>query len=60
MNTKIKSLIYLSCFIFASVVYNLSTEEATPNEQIATHTVIQEPDVIINPYLEPQEQIKTN
>lgn len=60
MNTKIKSLIYLSCFIFASVVYNLSTEEVTSKKEIATHTAIQEPDVIINPYLEPLEQLKTN
>ena len=59
MTNKIKSLIYLSCFIFASVVYNLSTE-VTPNEEIATNTVNQEPDVVINPYLENNEQIKTN
>ncbi len=59
MTNKIKSLIYLSCFIFASVVYNLSTE-VTPNEEIATNTVNEEPDVVINPYLENNEQIETN
>jgi len=30
MTNKIKSLIYLSCFIFASVVYNTTIEEYTP------------------------------
>ncbi|MGB3146098.1 MAG: hypothetical protein WBB24_18515 [Maribacter sp.] len=59
MTNKIKSLIYLSCIILASVVYNLSTE-LTPNQEIATNVVKQEPDVVINPYLENNEQIKTN
>ncbi|MFT6370106.1 MAG: hypothetical protein ACJAWH_001189 [Maribacter sp.] len=30
MTNKIKSLIYLSCFIFATVLYNVTTEEKTP------------------------------
>ncbi|WP_156950126.1 hypothetical protein [Maribacter antarcticus] len=30
MNNKIKSLIYLSCFIFASVLYNATNEENIP------------------------------
>jgi hypothetical protein len=30
MTNKIKSLIYLSCFVFASVLYNTAIEENTP------------------------------
>ena len=30
MTNKIKSLIYLSCFIFASVLYKTTIEENTP------------------------------
>jgi hypothetical protein len=30
MTNKIKSLIYLSCFIFAAVFYNATIEENTP------------------------------
>jgi len=30
MTNKIKSLIYLSCFIFASILYNTTIEENTP------------------------------
>ncbi len=29
MTNKIKSLIYLSCFVFASVLYNTTVEENT-------------------------------
>jgi hypothetical protein len=30
MTNKIKSLIYLSCFVFASVLYSTTLEENTP------------------------------
>lgn len=31
MTHKIKSLIYLSCFVFASVIYNTTIENNTQN-----------------------------
>jgi hypothetical protein len=31
MTNKIKSLIYLSCFVFASVIYNTTIENNTQN-----------------------------
>lgn len=30
MTNKIKSLIYLSCFVFASVIYSITIEDNTP------------------------------
>ncbi|MDP5061886.1 hypothetical protein CLV90_2735 [Maribacter spongiicola] len=49
MTSKLKSLIYLACFIFASVVYHQSTTE-TNQEEIVTNTYEQEADIVINPY----------
>ena len=31
MTNKIKSLIYLSCFVFASVIYSITIENNTQN-----------------------------
>lgn len=49
MTNKIKSLIYLACFICASVVYYQSNNE-TAQEEIVTNTYEQEADIVINPY----------
>ncbi|WP_405413005.1 hypothetical protein [Maribacter sp. Asnod1-A12] len=49
MTSKLKSLIYLACFICASVVYHQSTSENT-QEEIVINTYEQEADIVINPY----------
>lgn len=59
MTNKIKSLLYLSCFIFASVVYHQSMP-LEPTEELATNTIEQEADIVINPYGENKQQIETN
>lgn len=59
MNTKIKSLIYLSCFIFASVVYHQTTN-TEPKEELATNSIQQEADIVINPYIDTEYRIKAN
>ncbi|WP_419212543.1 hypothetical protein ACNR9Q_00090 [Maribacter sp. X9] len=59
MTNKIKSLIYLSCFIVASVVYH-EAMNSEPKEELATNTIEQEADIIINPYKEYAHRIETN
>lgn len=59
MNNKIKSLIYLACFICASVVYYQSTNE-TAQEEIVTNTYEQEADIVINPYKTMEGRTQTN
>jgi hypothetical protein len=49
MTSKLKSLIYLACFICASVVYHQSTSE-NEQKEIVTNTYDQEADIVINPY----------
>ena len=46
MNNKLKSLVYLICFIIASVVYTYSTE-ASSESQIVENTFAQEADLIL-------------
>ena len=58
MTNKLKSLIYLSCFIIASVVYH-NTTNTEANEELASNTIEQEVDIVINPY-ESQDEIQTN
>lgn len=59
MTNKVKSLLYLSCFILASVVYHQSMP-SEPTEELATNTIEQEADIVINPYGENKQQTKTN
>lgn len=49
MTNKLKSLIYLACFICASVVYHQNTNTEVQKE-IATNSYEQDADIIINPY----------
>lgn len=59
MTNKIKSLIYLSCFILASVFYHFSMETETAKEMV-NNDVQQEADVVINTYSDQHEIIQTN
>ena len=59
MITKVKSLIYLSCFILASVIYH-QTINSEPAEELATNTIEQEADIIINPFNAHENKIETN
>ncbi len=59
MTNKLKSLIYLSCFIFASVLYN-QTMNTDPKEEIVSNTLEQEADIVINPYSDNEDRIETN
>lgn len=58
MTSKLKSLIYLSCFILASVVYHQATTTEV-KEELATNTIEQEVDIVINPY-KSHDKIQTN
>lgn len=58
MPSKLKSLIYLSCFILASVVYHQTTNTEA-KEELAANTFEQEADIIINPY-KSNNRIQTN
>ena len=59
MTTKLKSLIYLICFIFASVLYQ-QTANTEPKEEIVSNTLEQEADIVINPYADNNDRIETN
>lgn len=59
MKNKIKSLIYLSCFICASIVYH-QTMNSEPKKELATNTIEQEADIVINPYDKHEERIEIN
>lgn len=59
MTNKIKSLIYLSGFIFASVVYH-QTMNSEPKEEFATNMIEQEADIVISPYNEDEDRIELN
>ncbi|MGJ8716393.1 hypothetical protein [Maribacter stanieri] len=49
MTNKLKSLIYLACFICASVVYHQNTNDNV-QEDIVNTTYEQDVDIVINPY----------
>jgi len=59
MTNKLKSLIYLACFICASVVYHLSTNSEVQKE-IATTSYEQDVDIVINPYNNLDNRTQTN
>ncbi|WP_339651392.1 hypothetical protein [uncultured Maribacter sp.] len=59
MTNKLKSLIYLACFICASVVYHLSTNSEVQKE-IVNNTYEQEVDIVINPYKNLDNRTQTN
>ncbi|MGC1515172.1 MAG: hypothetical protein WA810_06300 [Maribacter sp.] len=59
MNNKLKSLIYLSCFILVSILYYQSTT-AQPKEELANMAISQEADIIINPYGENLDRTQTH
>ncbi len=59
MTSKLKSLIYLACFICASVVYHQSTNTDV-QEEIATNTYEQDADIVINPYKTLESRTQTN
>lgn len=54
MTYKIKSLIYLSCFVFASVVYNTTMENNTP--KFSNEIEVVETSTITNAYDTDMEQ----
>ena len=49
MTYKLKSLIYLACFICASVIYHQNTNDNV-QEDIVNTTYEQDVDIVINPY----------
>lgn len=59
MTNKIKSLIYLSCFILASVVYHFSMETETAKEMV-NNDVQQETDMVTNTYSDQNNRIQTH
>jgi len=59
MINKLKSLIYLACFICASILYHQGTNEKV-QEDIVTNTYHQEADIIINPYKATEGRAQTN
>ena len=59
MTNKLKSLIYLACFICASVVYHQSTNTDVQKE-IVTNTYEQDADIVINPYKNLENRTQTN
>lgn len=59
MNNKLKSLIYLSCFLLAAVLYQ-ATENSTIENTIPQEEQIVEADITITPYAAAEEDIKTN
>ena len=59
MTSKLKSLIYLACFICASVMYYQNTNEESQKE-IVTTVYDQEVDIVINPYKNLEARTQTN
>lgn len=59
MTSKLKSLIYLGCFICASVIYHQSVNTDVEQE-LATNTFEQEVDIVINPYKNLEDTNQTN
>lgn len=59
MTSKLKSLIYLACFICASVVYHQNTDTEVQKE-IATNSYEQNADIVINPYKNLEDRNQTN
>ncbi|MFS4454974.1 hypothetical protein [Maribacter sp. 2304DJ31-5] len=58
MNNKLKSLLYLSCFLIASVIYHISDYEDIVKEIPETQEIVNA-DIIINPYTEAMDNQKT-
>lgn len=50
MNNKIKSLLYLSCFVFASIVYNATIEENMP--ELSKKMELTEPNTLADSHSE--------
>ncbi|MBQ4915801.1 hypothetical protein J8L85_15200 [Maribacter sp. MMG018] len=51
MNNKIKSLIYLGCFMLAAVTYHLETG-ASNNEEPKKNKEVAQADIVIQPFTE--------
>ncbi|WP_047247518.1 hypothetical protein [Maribacter thermophilus] len=51
MNNKIKSLIYLGCFMIAAVTYHLETDSSKKEEPQKSKEVAQA-DIVIQPFTE--------
>lgn len=58
MSNKLKSLIYLSCFVLAAIVYNMA---ATENSIITFSDTkeLAEADIVIQPFIENFDQTQT-
>ncbi|APQ16697.1 hypothetical protein [Maribacter hydrothermalis] len=59
MTSKLKSLIYLACFICASVMYYQQTNE-NDQKEIVTTSYSQDVDIVINPYKNLEGRTQTN
>ncbi len=57
MSNKIKSLIYLSCFVLAAIIYNGTITEET--EQFADNQEFVDADIVIEPFSENTDQTQT-
>lgn len=59
MSNKIKSLLYLSCFILAAIFYH-QTINTVAKEELVTNTIHQEVDNVIDSYAGNTDNIETN
>jgi len=59
MTNKVKSLIYLSCFILSAVLYQ-TTLTPTTEQQFNNEQQVVEADMTIKPFTESKKQTVTN
>lgn len=52
MSNKLKSLIYLSCFMIAAVFYHVNGTTNTEEKETVTTAKGSEADITINPFME--------
>lgn len=52
MNKKLKSLIYLSCFMIAAVVYHFQINEVENEKVILQSEEMAEADIVVEPFSE--------
>lgn len=58
MSNKLKSLIYLSCFVLAAIVYNGTITEENGDE-FANNQEFVDADIVIEPFTENTDQTQT-
>ncbi|MFS4468486.1 hypothetical protein [Maribacter sp. 2210JD10-5] len=59
MNNKIKSLLFLSCFLLVAMAFHLSNPKTIVKEEIPKSNQLADADIVIDPHNNTEDNITT-